>query len=96
MIESYSTGEFDRIEILYNEFKSAVRQDVVLEQFLPFEADEEMKESASQVDYLYEPGKEEIFTAYRPKTIEYSDLESVIGKQCSGTGGKNDGNGKCN
>jgi F-type H+-transporting ATPase subunit gamma len=54
---------------LYNEFKSAVRQDVVLEQFLPFVPDEEMKQSASKVDYLYEPGKEEILRLIIPKQL---------------------------
>jgi F-type H+-transporting ATPase subunit gamma len=69
LIESYSKGQFDRIELLYNEFKSAVRQDVTLEQFLPFVADEEMKESASKVDYLYEPGKEAILSLMVPKQL---------------------------
>ncbi len=69
MIESYSTGHFDQIEILYNEFRSAVRQDVVLDQFLPFVPDEEMKQSASKVDYLYEPGKEEILSLIIPKQL---------------------------
>ncbi len=69
LIESYSTSQFDQIEILYNEFKSAVRQDVVLEQFLPFVPDEEMKQSASKVDYLYEPGKEEILSLIIPKQL---------------------------
>jgi len=69
LIESYATSEFDQIEILFNEFKSAVRQDVKLEQFLPFAADEEMKESASSVDYLYEPEKEEILKVIIPKQL---------------------------
>ena len=69
LIESYSTGQFDQIEILYNEFKSAVRQDVALEQFLPFVPDEEMTQSTSKVDYLYEPGKEEILSLIIPKQL---------------------------
>ena len=69
LIESYSMGQFDKIEILYNEFKSAVRQDEALEQFLPFKPDEEMKESASKVDYLYEPDKEEILKAIVQKQL---------------------------
>jgi F-type H+-transporting ATPase subunit gamma len=69
LIESYSSGQFDQIEILYNEFKSAIRQDVVLEQYLPFVPDEDMKESASKVDYLYEPGKEEILRLIIPKQL---------------------------
>ena len=69
LIEPYSMGEFDKIELLYNEFKSAVRQDVTLEQFLPFVPDEEMKQSASQVDYLYEPEKDKILSLIIPKQL---------------------------
>jgi len=69
LIESFSTSEFDQIEIFFNEFKSAVRQDVRLEQFLPFAPDEEMKESASTVDYLYEPGKDDILRVIIPKQL---------------------------
>ena len=69
LIEPYSMGEFDKIELLYNEFKSAVRQDVTLEQFLPFVPDEEMKQSASQVDYLYEPEKGKILSLIVPKQL---------------------------
>jgi F-type H+-transporting ATPase subunit gamma len=69
LIESYSTGEFDQIKILFNKFKSAVSQDVTLEQFLPFSPDEEMKKSVSSIDYLYEPGKEKILRQIIPKPL---------------------------
>jgi F-type H+-transporting ATPase subunit gamma len=69
LIELYMQGDFDSIDLLYNEFKSAVRQDVTLEQFLPFVANEEIKESASQVDYLYEPEKLEILKSIVPKEL---------------------------
>jgi F-type H+-transporting ATPase subunit gamma len=69
LVESYLAGEFDQIELLYNEFKSAVRQDVTLEKFLPFEPNKEIKESASQVDYLYEPDKAELLMAMVPKQL---------------------------
>lgn len=66
LVSLYTSGEFDRIEFIYNEFKSAVQQDVVVEQFLPFVPDEELAQSTSQVDFLYEPGKEEILETLIP------------------------------
>lgn len=66
LVSLYTSGEFDRIEFVYNEFKSAVQQDVVVEQFLPFVPDEELAQSTSQVDFLYEPGKEEILETLIP------------------------------
>ncbi len=66
LVSLYTSGAFDRIEIVYNEFKSAIQQNVVVEQFLPFVPDEEMMKSASQVDFLYEPDKIEILNTIIP------------------------------
>jgi len=88
LIESYSTGEFNQIEILYNEFKSALRQDVILEQFLPFVPDEEMKESASKVDYLYEPGKEEILSLILPKQLNVQVWKILLESNASEQGAR--------
>ena len=35
LISAYESKEYDRIEIVYNEFKSAIQQNIVTEQFLP-------------------------------------------------------------
>ena len=69
LVQAYINEEFDQIEIIYNAFKSALRQELTHEQFLPFKPDEEMKQSASQVDYLYEPGKEEILEMILPRQL---------------------------
>ncbi len=65
----YINKEFDRIEIIYNEFKSAIRQNVVVEQFLPFVPDEELLETKNRVDFIYEPDKETILNSLIPKHL---------------------------
>ncbi len=72
---AYNTGEFDKVDIVYNEFKNAVQQRIVIEQFLPIppEAAEE-KESGknhSLVDYIYEPSSDEIVSALVPKHLNF-------------------------
>lgn len=69
LIKSYETNKFDRIEIVYNKFKSAVQQIITHEQFLPILPDEEMKQEKSSVDFLYQPSKEEILSAIIPKHL---------------------------
>jgi F-type H+-transporting ATPase subunit gamma len=54
---AYENTEYDRIEIVYNEFKSAVQQKIVTEQYLPFLPDDEMLQESSRIDFLYEPDK---------------------------------------
>jgi len=69
LVQAYIDKEFDQIEIIYNAFKSALRQEITIEQFLPFKPNEEMKQSASQVDYLYEPQKERILDVILPRQL---------------------------
>jgi len=35
LTDEYLNGEFDKVEIIYNEFKSVIQQRIVVEQILP-------------------------------------------------------------
>jgi len=58
LVEEYSRGEMDEVYCLYNEFKTAVQQQVVLERLLPFELEEQ--DGGTSLDYLYEPSQEAV------------------------------------
>ncbi len=64
IIKLYLEKNLDRVDVVYNEFKSAIRQEVILEQLLPFVPKEE--ESKTQVDYLYEPSADKIMDTLLP------------------------------
>ena len=68
IIRMYLERELDKVEIIYNEFKSAVQQNVVIEQFLPI-VGIETGESKSQVDYLYEPEREQLLDTLLPRHL---------------------------
>jgi len=65
--EAYRTGVFDEIHVVYNEFKSAVQQRVIVEQLLPIESFEETGTTPPQGAYLYEPDEEELLAVLLPK-----------------------------
>ncbi len=69
ILSIYQNQNFDRVEFIYNEFKSAIQQNVIVEQFLPFVPDEQLLESPQQVDFLYEPDKATILNAVIPKHL---------------------------
>lgn len=69
ILNIYKEQNFDRVEFVYNEFKSAIQQNVVVEQFLPFVPDEEIEKSKEQVDFIYEPNKISILNAVIPKHL---------------------------
>jgi len=71
----YLKGEFDRVVLVYNEFKSVIQQRIVIEQLLPVPPEEvapgEGRKSLAQVDYIYEPSSREIINALVPKHLNF-------------------------
>ncbi len=68
LMEKFVEGEFDKIEIVYNKFKNAATQIVMTEQFLPIVPVE--GEGNANLDYIFEPSKEEIVEELIPKSLK--------------------------
>ncbi|MBL7886401.1 MAG: ATP synthase F1 subunit gamma [Flavobacterium sp.] len=68
--ELYTSGAYDKIELVYNQFKNAATQIVQTEQYLPLAPAKSDEPSKSSVDYIYEPSKEEIVLTLIPKSLK--------------------------
>ena len=66
----YVDGTYDRIEIIYNQFKNAATQIPQVEQFLPIKPIESGDVAAVNSDYIFEPSKVEIVEALIPKSLK--------------------------
>lgn len=61
LLKEYTSGQYDEIVIVYNEFKSAIQQDVVSERLLPLEIGTEMSgDNYTNKDLIFEPDPSEI------------------------------------
>ena len=69
LMEKFTSGEYDKIEIVYNQFKNAATQIVQTEQFLPL-APIKSDKPVSSGDYIFEPSKEEIVLTLIPKSLK--------------------------
>jgi len=88
LIEDFVSGEFDAVYVLYNEFKSIIAQKVTLERLLPLQHElggAAGSQPAEQIEYIYEPGPEQILNELLPKHIEFQLyrilLESAAAEQ---------------
>lgn len=68
LMEKFVNGEYDKIEIVYNKFKNAATQLVMVEQFLPIVPVE--NDSNVVLDYIFEPEKEKIVEELIPKSLK--------------------------
>jgi F-type H+-transporting ATPase subunit gamma len=69
LTQKFVAGEYDRIELVYNQFKNAATQIIQTEQFLPL-APIQSDQPASTGDYIFEPSKEEIVLTLIPKSLK--------------------------
>ena len=69
LTEKFVSGEYDKIELIYNQFKNAATQIVQVEQFLPL-APIQSDVPASTGEYIFEPSKEEIVLTLIPKSLK--------------------------
>lgn len=68
LTEKFISGEYDKIEIVYNQFKNAATQIVQTEQFLPLAP--VVGATVVNSDYIFEPTKEEIVLTLIPKSLK--------------------------
>ena len=69
-IEDFVAGRASSVHIVYNEFKSVMSQRLVVEQLLPIPRPEPGAQAGPTIDYLYEPGPEEIFRDLLPRYVQ--------------------------
>ena len=87
MMDEFKKGTYDRIEIVYNEFKNVATQILRTEQFLPVlpvKKDEKSVES----DYIYQPNKSDIITGLVPKSLKIQLYKAVLDSNAAENGAR--------
>ena len=93
-IDAFLGGQVDRVLLVYNEFKSVMTQRVVVDQLLPIARTEVQTsgpgsdpgfapvapggDPLAQIDYLYEPAPQEIFSQLLPRYIEVQVYRALL------------------
>lgn len=72
LMRSFIDKKYDRVEIIYNQFKNASTQILQCETFLPIELSAVSAKTGSEVknDYIFEPSKEEIISNVIPQSLK--------------------------
>lgn len=89
IIDQYNEGTFDQLFVVYNEFKSVMQQQVIVEKLLPIEPAEVTgsETNASGGSYLYEPDENDLLATLLPKHFEIQTfrilLESAAAEQAA-------------
>jgi len=80
LIEQFTKGTFDELYVIYNEFKSAIQQRVIVEKLFPIDALDETAETSavSGGSYEYEPDEDELLAALLPKHFQIQAFRVLL------------------
>ena len=89
-MNGFVNNVYDRVEIVYNEFKNVATQIIRQEQFLPIKREKTSVKNvkAANVDYIFEPSKEEIVAQLIPKSLKIQFYKSLLESNASEHGAR--------
>ena len=80
IMEDFVNKKYDRVELIYNQFKNAAVQICSHEQFLPIKIEEKEITAKSLVNhnFIYEPSKETIIQELIPKSLKIQFFKAIL------------------
>ena len=76
IIKKFLSKEFDRVILVYNQFKNAATQIIMNENYLPI--DNSAEEKTQTADYIFEPNQNEIVKELIPKSLKTQLFKAVL------------------
>ena len=86
IMHDYLNFKYDKVILIYNQFKNAATQNVMSENYLPVESPND--ENAKIGDYIFEPQKEEIIEQLIPKSLKTQLFKAVLDSHASEHGAR--------
>jgi F-type H+-transporting ATPase subunit gamma len=86
-MDGFTEGRYDKVVLVYNEFKNVATQIVRTEQLLPV-VNTQLEGAKTSTDYLYEPDKEFIVQDLIPKSLKIQFYKSVLESNASEHGAR--------
>ncbi len=92
IIENFHKSVFDRCEIVYTKFLSAISQEVKMDQLIPLNNESERfseeKEVSNELVYDFEPSEEEILESIIPENLAMQILTGLLESTASEHGSR--------
>lgn len=85
VMQAFKEGQYDSVQLVYNEFKNVATQILRTEQFLPILPQEE---SGREIDYIFQPDQNEIITGLIPKSLQVQLYKAVLDSNAAENGAR--------
>ena len=90
LMDNFSSGEFDKIDVCYGQFRNAALQEPKAVQFLPVSRldVDNISDSKSKADYIFEPSKEVLLNELIPSILQTNFQKFVLDNHASEHGAR--------
>jgi F-type H+-transporting ATPase subunit gamma len=83
LIDEYESGRVDRVYLLYPQFVNTAVQTPTVKQILPIQPQDIEDRTVEDIDYIYEPSAEAVFSELLPRYIEMTVYEAILESEAS-------------
>jgi F-type H+-transporting ATPase subunit gamma len=91
-MNGFINGDFDKVYLVYNEFKNVATQIVRVNNFLPLTKETVVADNTAHkytgTDYIFEPSKEEIVSELIPKSLKVQFYKALLESNASEHGAR--------
>ena len=89
VMDAFLNGVYDKVELIYNEFKNPVVQILTHQQLLPVpQVKREIKATKLKTDYLLEPSQSDIISTLIPKSVKIQLFKALLDSYASEHGAR--------
>lgn len=100
-VEGFLAGEYDRVDVAYNEFKNTITQNRIVETLLPIPAEAfltpvmadtaglgDVQGDEGEVEYIFEPSAEVLLDRLLPEYVDYQIWRALLESNASEQGAR--------
>lgn len=88
IMNAFKEGKFDKVEMVYNEFKNVATQILRVEQLLPVVLPTQTQVKTNPIDYIYQPSQEEIISEILPSALKVQLFKALLDSNAAENGAR--------
>lgn len=88
IMSKFAEGNYDKVEIVYHEFRNAASQVLITETYLPIKPLEQIEENDFPTDYIYQPDRDSITNDLVPKILKIQLFKALLDSVASEHGAR--------
>jgi F-type H+-transporting ATPase subunit gamma len=79
-VNGFLKGDYDKVQIIVNEFRSIAKQEIAVHDFLPIAPVQSAKKAEKKinVEYIYEPSQKEVLNGILPKHLNMQVWRAML------------------